>query len=102
MKLSKITILAISVFTSAFALNGYAADDGGLPKPQAETGPQKTRAEVKAERSKAAKSGELNRSADADPIPVKSTAATKSRAEVKTATADAKKANGGSLQTPKN
>ncbi len=103
MKFAKNLSIAMLALASSFAFSAHAADDGGLPKakPPANAS-KKTRAEVKADRAKAAKEGELSQNSNANPVGDKATVGEKkTRAEVKTETAAAKKADGGTLKTPK-
>lgn len=98
----KLSIVAVAL-SSVFAFSAFAADDGGLPKAKPAVTTPKARADVKAERAAAAKDGELNQSSHANPQGDKATVGTKkTRSEVKSETAVAKKADGGTLKTPKN
>jgi hypothetical protein len=100
--LSKDLSIALLAVAAALAFSAHAADDGGLPKVKPEPTTAKSRAEVKAERATAAKAGQLNQSSHANPMGDKaSLGEKKTRAEVKTETAAARKADGGSLKTPK-
>ena len=103
MKVLKTISIVAAAMVASFAFNSYAADDGGLPKSTPDTSNPKTRAEVKEDRAKAAKKGELNQNSHANPVGDKTVQGTKkTRAEVKSETAVAKKEDGGTLKSPKN
>lgn len=102
MKLSKALTLALGATAIISASSAFAQRDADLPKATPEVTTPKTRAAVKADTSMAKKEGELNQNANANPTGEAAGAgAKKSRSEVKADTANAKKANGGTLKTPK-
>ncbi|MFZ4287512.1 hypothetical protein [Variovorax sp. HJSM1_2] len=102
MKTQKLYSIWAVAFAAIFSSAAFAADDGGLPKPSPDTAPAKSRVEVKSERAKAAKAGELSKNSNAYPVASKAEPASKkTRSEVKAETAAEKKANGGSLKTPR-
>lgn len=102
MKTKNLNSFCAFALAAIFSTAAFAADDGGLPKPKPETAPAKSRSEVKSERAKAAKAGELSQNSHANPVAAKTEPASKkTRSEVKAETVAEKKANGGSLKTPR-